>query len=242
MCTVTWLFEECGYQLFCNRDEKFTRQPALPPRIQTRDQVRFIAPEDGDHGGAWIATNEFGVTVCLLNGPASPPPEMSRSRGLLVLDLVTFPSTTQIREHMQVANLSVYPPFTLAVIEPGKPALLVEWNSSRRTISEQRDRQFMLTSSSFDSGRVIASRQEYYASVNGSPSIDRLRAFHQSHPNGPSAYSVCMHRPDAETVSFSHIRVSTNEAEFLYSPAALCKASATMSLKLNRRFSSGAIA
>ena len=33
MCTVTWLEDEFGYQLFCNRDEKLVRSSAEPPRI-----------------------------------------------------------------------------------------------------------------------------------------------------------------------------------------------------------------
>ena len=68
MCTVTWIYEPGGYHLLCNRDEKKDRAPALAPRIHQRGWVRFIAPVDAQFGGSWIAVNEFGVSVCLLNG------------------------------------------------------------------------------------------------------------------------------------------------------------------------------
>ena len=61
MCTVTWLEDEFGYQLFCNRDEKLVRSSAEPPRMFEADGVRYIAPRDRDFGGTWVAANEAGV-------------------------------------------------------------------------------------------------------------------------------------------------------------------------------------
>ena len=34
MCTVSWVHEEDGYQLLCNRDEKRTRTQALSPETK----------------------------------------------------------------------------------------------------------------------------------------------------------------------------------------------------------------
>ena len=62
----------------------------------------------------------------------------------------------------------------------------------------------MLTSSSFDSEEVRRSRQEEYSHVHDG---EGLFAFHRSHAPARSAYSTCMHRADAETVSFSWIQV-----------------------------------
>ena len=50
-----------------------------------------------------------------------------------------------------------------------------------------------------------------------------LYRFHCSHGPGPDAYSPCMHRDDAETVSFSWVIVTRQETRFLYSPAAPCQ-------------------
>ena len=52
MCPVSWVHEEGGYQLLCNRDEKRTRAQAASPRIDVTEGVRFIAPVDADRGGS----------------------------------------------------------------------------------------------------------------------------------------------------------------------------------------------
>src|ERR1041385_6022801 len=56
-----------------------------------------------------------------------------------------------------------------------------------------------------------------------------LYQFHASHGTGmdatADAYSPCMHRDDAETVSFSWVVVTREEVRFLYSPSAPCRCS-----------------
>jgi hypothetical protein len=79
----------------------------------------YVAPIDGDSGGAWIGTNEFGVSVCLLNGArrcVQVETADARSRGLLLIDLMTGSSVFEVKEHVSNADLTPYAPFTLAVL------------------------------------------------------------------------------------------------------------------------------
>lgn len=231
MCTVTWIREAEGYQLFCNRDEKRTRKPASPPGIAIQNGVRFLAPLDGDFGGTWIATNEFGLTLCLLNGARAVA---ARSRGLLVLDLAHLESVASVVKHVRKSDLQPYAPFTMAVLAPGACPVIIEWSGSRTTVAAPEGPHFLLTSSSFDGGGVREKRREEYARLTGAGcSAELLAAFHRSHGGPPSAHSVCMHRPDAETVSFSHIRVSPSQTEFAYISAAPCLESQSQSVRLS---------
>lgn len=237
MCTISWIHDANGYQLLCNRDEKLTRKSALEPRLAVRNGTRFLAPVDGDFGGTWIATNEFGVSVCLLNGANLTGSEIhavapGRSRGSLPLDLIPEPSVAAICNRLEESDLSAFAPFTLAALEPGNPAAVLEWDGSKRTLLFEEADRFMLTSSSFDSEEVRRSRQEEYRHVHAD---EGLFAFHRSHAPARSAYSTCMHRADAETVSFSWIRVSELLATFYYTPAAPCQQVAGVSKKLRRR-------
>jgi hypothetical protein len=229
MCTVTWVHEGDGYQLLCNRDEKRTRARAIAPQVQTRDAVRFIAPIDQDSGGTWIATNEFGVSLCLLNGAnREPPRDTYTSRGLLVLELVTAQSATEVCERIWEFNLSVFAPFTLAVLEPGQCTPVIEWNGVEKAIFPYGQPFLPLTSSSFDpDGARAGRRADFLHRLESNVRLDAalLFAFHQSHGPGPDAHSPCMHRPDAETVSFSWVKVTDSEADFFYTPAAPCKGS-----------------
>jgi hypothetical protein len=241
MCTVSWIHDKDGYQLLCNRDEKLTRKSALEPRLAVRNGTRFLAPVDVDFGGTWIATNEFGVSVCLLNGANLTGSEIhaaapGRSRGLLLLDLIPSPSVVAICNRLRETDISAFAPFTLAALEPGHPAAVLEWDGSKKTLLFEETDRFMLTSSSFDSEEVRRSRQEEYSHVHDG---EGLFAFHRSHAPARSAYSTCMHRADAETVSFSWIQVSRKETDFFYTPGAPCEQLPGVRLKLARCPSSG---
>jgi hypothetical protein len=197
---------------------------------------------DGDFGGTWIGTNEFGVSACLLNGANLTRSEIcaaapSRSsRGLLLLDLIPLPSVAAICDRLKETDISPFAPFTLAAIAPGHPAAVFEWNGSKKTLLFEEASRFMPTSSSFDTEEVRRSRQEEYSHVHDG---EGMFAFHRSHAPARSAYSTCMHRADAETVSFSWIRVSREETDFFYAPGAPCEKLPGVRLKFARWSSSG---
>jgi transport and Golgi organization protein 2 len=236
MCTVSWVHEPDGYHLFCNRDEKRSRAIALPPRIQARGWVRFIAPVDPDSGGTWITVNEFGVSACVLNGAnltrlpltSNGSSKTPRSRGLFLRNLVWANSTAECTLWMNQLDLTPFSPFTVLFLEPRSPATIAEWNGEHTTTIRSGDSHMPLTSSSFDPERARTIRlNELAGRVNASGRIDDavLQAFHSSHGEQPDAYSACMHRADAETVSFSSVIVTRDDIRFLYSSKALCKTS-----------------
>jgi hypothetical protein len=238
MCTVTWLRDDSGYQLFCNRDEKLTRAEALPPRVRTCNGVKFIAPIDGDRGGTWIAANEFGVTLCLLNG--YPPPELVRplvSRGDLIPKLMTAPSALSAIAGAVNLDVERYAPFVLVALEPRYPASLLVWDGSDTFSIANADSFMPLASSSFDPSGVCRHRRaEFNAlrTMRGTLDAALLHEFHASHGTEASAWSACMHRSDAQTVSFTRITVSDTGVQLFYTPAAPCLRVPGLTLALAR--------
>jgi hypothetical protein len=230
MCTATWIRTQDGYELFCNRDESLTRKSALPPQVLNLGDTQAIAPRDGDFGGSWISVNEFGLSLCLLN--LYSVPRLSgefTSRGLLLMELAGSHSPEQVIARMAEKRLQQFQPFTLLALAVGQlavPAVIFQWNGSERLIDRDGDRQMPLTSSSFDSANVIESRKRCFdnrAAAAGGIDADLLFDFHRSHDPLPSAYSTCMHRADAQTVSFSQIKVGSNSIEFRYHPHSPCR-------------------
>ena len=223
MCTASWAHGDDGFQLLFNRDEKRTRLCADPPRIETRDGLLTIAPVDGDHGGSWISVNERGLALCLLNG--SYGARGLRSRGLLLSELAGSRSVDEAMERLAVKDLARYATFTIVALQPGRKAPIVEWDGATATMLDDGDVQVPLASSSFDAEGVRLKRREEFARITGGICADeaRLFQFHESHARGADAYSPCMHRADAETVSFSWVRVSPHEVSFFYTPAAPCR-------------------
>ena len=228
MCTVSWVHQPGGYHLFSNRDEKLTRGTAFAPALVQRDGVRFIAPIDADFGGTWLAANEFGISVCLLNGytetasaGASPRP----SRGLLVRELAGATSGSECVSRLQQFDLSPFATFGAAILEPCRPAIVAAWNGEALTIDPDGDSRMPLTSSSYDAPGVRRFRLDEFARLvdPGRIDSDALYRFHTSHGAAPDAYSPCMHRADAETVSFSWVTVTPDEVQFRYQPSAPCR-------------------
>ena len=227
MCTVSWVHQPGGYHLLCNRDEKRTRGAAFAPQVVERGGVRYIAPIDSDRGGTWLSANEFGLSVCLLNGTADVEPYgPRRSRGLLLRELSWAPSADECALWLRQLDLEPFAPFSIVILEPGRSAILAQWECGELTVDPAGDSHMPLTSSSYDAVGVRQARlNEFARQVGATRPFDPalLYWFHSSHGTAPDAYSTCMHREDAETVSFSWIVVSRQTVRFLYSPGAPCQ-------------------
>lgn len=228
MCTVSWLHCDSGYQLFCNRDERHTRGRAAPPQLHQRAGVSFIAPTDGDHGGSWIGVNEFGLSLCLLNryqDEAAQPLQPTVSRGLLLTALMDSDSPAQVSCRIKQSELTSFQPFTLLALAPESPALIIHWTGRELLTDSNAEAQMPLTSSSYETARVIECRQQQFAELKqqaGKITADLLVKFHRSHAPERGPLSVCMHRADAATVSFSRISIADGAIRFDYQSAAPC--------------------
>lgn len=209
MCTASWTRFEGGYELFFTRDERTTRGTALPPSVRVEAGVSFVAPTDRDAGGTWIAANEHGLTLSLLNGyiesGASTPG--ARSRGALVTELSAARSTAGVAERLAGTDLSDFLSFRLLAFEPEAQVRAFVWDG--RALVVEDDTQAPIVSSSVDPLGAGAARRALYAELVGDtlPGVAELEAFHASHRPERGPLSVCMHREDASSVSLTRVRV-----------------------------------
>jgi len=232
MCTATWLRTEDGYEVFFNRDELSTRKPALPPTIVVRDGVRIVAPIDGDVGGTWLGANEHGVTIGVANGRATTSGGTFRSRGLLVLDLLASRDLADVERRFEAQSSTPYRPFSLFAIDGA---------GEMEIFGEEKDRPreegALLFSSSRDPVRARHERERLLDRMRkerGGIDADLLRAFHASHEPERGAFSPCMHREEAGTVSFSHVRVGPREVLFDYRAGPPCEPAEVARVQLAR--------
>lgn len=233
MCTVSWIYQGAGYHLFCNRDEKHTRRPASKPQLLTRGGMRFLAPIDGDFGGSWIAVNESGLSLALLNrGPGSPA---QLSRGLLIMDLIASPTLADVTKRFAATDLSDFAPFALLGLAPGLPAALFTWDGRDAAIVADAGPYMPLVSSSLDPEGCESRRRATLERILAkSPALrpGALLAFHRSHAPVAGVHSVCMHRDDAQTVSFTWVTVEDGGANMYYAAGSPCRSLAGESLSL----------
>jgi hypothetical protein len=223
VCTMSWLLTTDGYEVFFNRDERRTRKPAVAPAIRTLDDTRFIAPLDGDFGGSWLGVNEHGVTVSIENGYtdlddlAHQPGEGFTSRGLLLTSLTACRSSVDALRRVEGLDLHRYRSFLLTVFDPDGTGLLVRWIRGLLSVDRELGPLAPIISSSFETDEVRRSRQDLFRRMRDEGRRDEAEfhlAYHASHLPRKGAYSPCMHRTDARTVSFSHVRVDEREVRF----------------------------
>ncbi|NNE44319.1 MAG: hypothetical protein HKN12_08910 [Gemmatimonadetes bacterium] len=179
--------------------------------------------------------NTHGVTVGVLNGyrQSDDAARNPRSRGLLVKDLASALSVADAARRLAVCDPPRYRSFRLLVLDPER-SLVAEWDGRRLVTGSAEDR-VPLISSSFDESDVGRARRETFAAEVGEElTPERLAAFHRSHANGPSAYSVCMHRPDAGTQSFTRIAVDPGAVELVYHPGPPCETARETTVRLPR--------
>ncbi|MCZ6634785.1 MAG: NRDE family protein [bacterium] len=233
MCTMSWVFDTDGYDLFFNRDELVTRKTAYPPEIRSETGVRYIVPIDADAGGTWMGVNQFGTTVALMNSYGQAVQDGPFvSRGLLVLSLLDCSGQGVVVERLAQMRLTDYRPFTIAVFEPGRNVAICRWDG--RTSQFQEDVAPPLMSSSFRESAVADHRVALFEALK-EVNPTSLRAYHSGHIPEAGAYSVCMHRDDARTMSLSWVRVNREQVSFFYAPGAPCQTDFLPPVSLMRR-------
>jgi hypothetical protein len=229
MCTLTWGYSPSGYHIHFNRDESRLRARGKPPELHARNGVNFLAPTDPQAQGTWALCNEHGLSACLLNNYIDITPVTGqRSRGLLVKDLGCAKTTIEALERIQAEDIYRYSPFD-AFLFDRSGAFEISWNGSKLSVQTALDN--FKSSSGFDAEKVTSGRRQQFEQAP--KDIRGLRAFHQSHEPDKSAYSVCMHRDDARTQSYTEIVLTASKATMVYSDGPPCSASQTSSAELS---------
>jgi len=269
MCTLSFLPKAQGFYLAMNRDEKRMRSIAFSPSIVDLATCRAILPRE-PKGGTWIAVNDAGVCLALINWhriaePASGgqllPKKGNRpdaiearsswatqpvettgcpsgaerverepshdiiSRGQVVSALAGKSCADEIANGVMNLLLRKLRPFRLIAIVPSK-RLVTEWRwnlecLTMRNHEWQRQHWF---SSGLDEQRAELERQRVCDAANNGQleSMRWLRPLHRSHMPKRGPFSICMHRPDAVTVSYTEVAVSGKRATMRYKQGPCC--------------------
>jgi hypothetical protein len=192
--------------------------------------TRFLAPRDGDRGGTWLAVNEHGLTVALQNyyGEGNAPePANPVSRGHLVIGLMDCTSADGVLARLGELERSRYRPFLVVTLDRTAPPAGIVWTGAELRPFARRPPALPVTTSSFHTAKVLRSRRALFERMRqerGEPAPQWLLDYHRSHVPDRGPCSVCMHREDAKTVSFSRVRVNARQATFRYAPASPCRA------------------
>ena len=227
MCTMTWIRPRPGELTVCfNRDEQRSRPAAEPPRTHTTGGLHFLAPTDPVGGGTWLAVNECGLVLALLNHYAVDHVWRARqpvSRGRLILGLIDAQEVEEVTWRMTHLRMEDYHPFLLATLDPANRQTLHRWDGHHIEARELMEGDLPLTTSSVDTRHVLAHRQRAFQRARETAhgiNLAALERYHAHRDELGGAYSVCMTRPDAQTVSYSQVTITPDGIQFLYQPIA----------------------
>lgn len=226
MCTVSIIrLPGDVIRLACNRDEQRSRQPALPPRVVWCGRRRAIMPIDPTGGGTWIAANDAGLVMALLNvnSPlvrAGPAPV---SRGRIIPSLMGHASVSEALAAAQEIEARAYGPLRLLILERDQwGELISDGDGLRELRGSCVGMPLLRTSSGLGDEQVEAPRRQLFevAFFRHGASAQTQDALHRHQWADRPHLSVCMARPDARTVSYTVIEMNANRVHFRYHPAA----------------------
>src|SRR5437867_10678468 len=242
MCTVTLIARQRGYCLGMNRDEKLTRPGGLPPKRKKVNGRAVVSPSEPG-GGTWIAVNDQGATLALINWYSITARVGGKavSRGEVVNSMSAAISPDVADAALHGLPLNRTNPFRLIGIYPANGEI-VEWRWNLKQLVRQNHRwkSQQWISSGFDEPTAQRVRRKTFQRARrqySAASMDWLRRLHRSHSPQAGPFSTCMHRADAATVSYTEVTVTSHEALMRYHASPPCERStwSVHLLRLNHR-------
>jgi len=229
MCTLSFLPNKDGYVAAMNRDEQRKRAAAMPPAIRREGDVSMLYPQESG-GGTWIGGNSYGNLLALLNWYSKEkkePGEKSKSRGELIPSLLREPDANSTELALRLFDFTGIFPFRLFGIFPTERLIREwRWDANQLTTKFHEWGRHHWFSSSWSDERAEAERgaacERTWREDLTNPS-DWLRQLHASHIPEPGPFSICVHREDAATVSYTEIFYGQGQLQMAYSPGNPCQ-------------------
>lgn len=220
MCTLSIIPVPGGLRLVTNRDESRRRPAALPPREHDAGGVRATWPIDPSSGGTWVAANERGLILSIinLNRPEIPsPPPGAPSRGLVIPRLAHLSEPAEAGEALAAMDLSAFAPFRLVAAAADQPILEARWDRRQVTLASHHGAPLCLASSGLGDA-LVEHRLDLFERlvVRPGPTPARQDEFHRHRwPERPET-SVLMSRAAARTVSITAVDMRRGPAVWDY--------------------------
>ena len=228
MCTLTFIPKPQGYLLGMNRDERLTRETALAPVPVTTLRLPAVYPRESA-GGTWIGSNAAGITFALLNqNPGPQAKTKERSRGEIIpalLESSRFPGAIRRFQHLELRGML---PFVLIGIFPAEQIISqCQWDGNElKFLRIGWDvRHWFSSGVSDEMARKVRGSTCYEAwRRRDAGSAEWLRGLHASHSPVRGSFSICVHRPDAATVSYTEVAFTGSDLSMRYHASHPCQA------------------
>ncbi|MFV8327436.1 NRDE family protein [Flavobacterium sp. ZS1P14] len=220
MCTVSFVNVNDTVIITSNRDEKIIRPSAIPPKEYTINGKNVIFPKDPKAGGTWFVVDANGTVLVLLNGAdekhkvALP---YSKSRGLVVLDIIGRPSPKDFWDEIDLENIE---PFTLVLFQNGA-LFQLQWNGNQKEITSLDSRKNHIWSSSTLYPTAIREQRSkwFYSFLDANQEISEMEMlrFHRYTEEKNQENGLIINRNDElKTLSITQYVMKKNKVAILH--------------------------
>lgn len=219
MCTVTFIPKsETSFILTSNRDEAPGRE-TFPPKTYHENGTDILYPRDAVAGGTWIGASKLNRVVTLMNGgfvAHDRKPFYSRSRGLIVKDLLT---TKSIDVYSKTYDFSGIEPFTSIIIDFEEELKLFQmvWTGEELVLDRLPLESKIWSSSPLYPPELAEKREKWFADflLSGKNEFEDLLHFHKTAGEGNPISNLIMDRKFVKTKSTTQI-VKTEQHISMY--------------------------
>lgn len=228
MCTVSIIHlldsPHGGVRVVCNRDERDGRPVARPPLARRFGDRVSVMPVDPESDGTWIAVNDAGLLLFLMNyNPRTSqitfPPRPTVSRGAIIPTLLHLATVPQAMRAARRLDPRRHEPFRLFIMNRHRLWQVTSDGASLRFERSRVDTPLVFSSSGLGDDLVRRPRERLFAEmVAECPTPDAQDEFHAHAWPGRAEISVCMRRAGARTVSRTAIELGADTAKLTYQP------------------------
>src|SRR5580765_2487361 len=220
-----------------NRDERLTRELALAPVPITTASLPAVYPRESG-GGTWIGSNAAGITFALLNQNPGPQASVKEcSRGEIIPALMESPHFSEAMRRFQQTDLRRLLPFVLVGIFPAEQIISqCQWDGNElKFLRIGWDvRHWFSSGVSDEMARKVRGSTCYESwRRRDAGSAEWLRGLHASHAPVRGSFSICVHRPDAATVSYTEVAYGGGELTMRYHAGHPCQALGRFDAEVN---------
>jgi hypothetical protein len=211
MCSAAWTFHEGGYDFGFNRDEKWARPVSRDPQFEGDHPVPGACTRDSEAGGTWLFTNEFGVTLAVMNAyPGGMIPQPGKtSRGVLPLLAAAHATADRIEKtFFTETEWSKFAPCDLLLIDH-EGLRHFGWNGESFASLSAPAANFLTTSSVATEAVKITRRSRFDRIASSGVSA----ILNDDIADDPAA-AIFVTRDDGGTVSQTFVTVSVREIIF----------------------------
>ena len=238
MCTLIALHRhvpDAPLLIAANRDEYLDRPAEGPALREAGPEARaagrggaILAPLDLRAGGTWLGINASGLFAAVTNRRTDAPDPALRSRGMLVMDVLSTPTAEEAAGRIERLPADAYNPFNLLIADDHTAHLLTYGPAPERIDLAPGAYVVGNVHPNEESPKVARIQQEVLevAKVPGDDTLDRMAALCRSHGDrGSDALSAtCVHAGGYGTRSSTLLRTGASP-ELRYASGAPCTTS-----------------